>query len=111
MSTNTNTNTKQWEHGGSTADGEAWVWEADAKLLYEGGEDGPPEYEDTRLFSAPAPLAEQICREHNAHASLLAACEDAIEELRTDENYVGENGAEAEFLVKLRAAVAMVRKT
>jgi hypothetical protein len=36
------------------------------------------------------------------------ALDDAIEELRTDENYVGENGGEAEFLTKLRTALALL---
>lgn len=44
-----------------------------------------------------------------AAPQLLEACEDAVEELKADENYVGENGGEADFLVALRAAIAKAR--
>lgn len=44
-----------------------------------------------------------------AALDLLAACEDAIEKLKDDENYVGENGGEAEFLINLRKAVDRAR--
>ncbi len=61
------------------------------------------------LISCDNPRHREIEALFCAAPDLLAACEDAVEELRTDENYVSENGAEAEFLVKLRAAIAKAR--
>lgn len=60
-------------------------------------------------FHIAAHINEADVRLVCAAPDLLAACEGAVEELRTDENYVSDNGAEAEFLVKLRAAIAKAR--
>jgi hypothetical protein len=76
-----------------------------------GSYDGPiaEVFEELRRGVLRPEVARANARLIAAAPDLLAACEDAVEELRADENYVGDNGGEAEFLVKLRAAIAKAR--
>lgn len=60
-------------------------------------------------INAPADLRDLLTENERLRTqrdALREACADAVDELRTDENYVGENGGEADFLVALRKALA-----
>lgn len=64
----------------------------------------------TKDWVSPAPVSGLVLTEEEAD-KVSEALEFAVDELETDENYVGKNGGEVDFLVGLREALAILDRS